>query len=146
MRKKFNKGDVLYAIDPCVMEDTGKSSLTVGKAYVVTSCDDDRFWIIDDQEDTHSFTLKNYQEFFQIDKFLSLSDYDARGVRAYAKHNDVTGAWAAECFRKKRPDENEGEHDWRWVREETSSPYYSREEAETAALNIAKRVCEENNF
>ena len=47
-------GDLVVAIDPCVMEDDGIAALTVGKEYEI-QYDDQHYFVIDDQGHYHVF-------------------------------------------------------------------------------------------
>lgn len=61
----MKKGDVLVAIDPCVMRLTDRATLTVGKEYTVIKVDDDdRVFIIDDDGDSHLFPIKRISKYF----------------------------------------------------------------------------------
>ena len=72
--------------------------------------------------------------------------YDKRGVRAFVRYSIADGKFTIECYRKKRKDESKGEHDWQMVREGHFQSYYSREEAEQKALELAEQICSENNY
>jgi len=60
-------GDVLIAINPCIMDMSRKATLTVGKQYVITIVRDKDFCIIDNEKDPHWFNIKGvplYTKFF----------------------------------------------------------------------------------
>lgn len=57
-------GSVLIAKDPCVMDDDGKETLTIGNEYIVTQLASDRFTIIDDDNDPHDFLISELDYFF----------------------------------------------------------------------------------
>lgn len=61
-------GGSLIAIDTCVMEDSGKPTLTVGKSYKIISDDGDTFDVIDDGGDVHSFEYVDYHHYFKLPK------------------------------------------------------------------------------
>lgn len=67
---QIRKGTILIATDPCIMEDTGKPSLTIGKEYMVIGYNNDiekyHLCIIDDENEEHYFPIKDYKEFFNI--------------------------------------------------------------------------------
>jgi hypothetical protein len=72
--------------------------------------------------------------------------FDGRGVRAFVRYSTASGGWAIECYRKKRKDESEGEHDWKMIREGHIQSYGNRLEAELKALELAEEVCKENGY
>ena len=79
----MNKGDILIATDPCVMDELEgvENSLTVGKEYVVDSVQGQSFKIYDDQNEIHGFDIPTYREFFirkekDYDKIVDLMKAD----------------------------------------------------------------------
>lgn len=72
-------------------------------------------------------------------------EFDAGGVRPFVKYAS-NGCYAVEIYRKKRPDESTGDGDWKMIREGRIQSYYSRPEAEEAALKLAEEIAKENNF
>lgn len=58
------KGQTVYAIDPCTMEDDDRSTLTVGKGYVIEGFKDDCLYITDDEGTSHDFAFEDFDEFF----------------------------------------------------------------------------------
>ncbi|MCK9412848.1 MAG: hypothetical protein M0Q53_11145 [Prolixibacteraceae bacterium] len=91
----------------------------------------------------------------EIDKNLPLNfyDFDARGVRSFVRYSTATGGWIIEVYRKKTKEEcklaekeKRGEYNWRMIREGHFQSFWSRKEAETAALTLAKKICEEFNY
>lgn len=76
-------GQILIAIDPCVMDELedGENSLTVGKEYTVVSVEGQTFKIYDDQNEIHWFDIPTYREFFirkekEYDKIVDLMKAD----------------------------------------------------------------------
>lgn len=67
----------LIAKDPCVMIDTGKPTLTVGKEYTPTHIYQKGFSIIDDNGDAHSFGFKG-NKYFEPEE---LSVYEKRSKK-----------------------------------------------------------------
>lgn len=79
----MNKGDILIATDPCVMDELEgvENALTVGKEYVVDSVQGQSFKIYDDQNEIHGFDIPTYREFFirkekNYDKIVDLMKAD----------------------------------------------------------------------
>ena len=82
----------------------------------------------------------------QLDASSRFYEFDKRGVRAFVRYSISNGLWAVECYRKKRKDESEGEHDWKMIREGHISTYESRQEAEIKCFELAEEVCRVNGF
>jgi hypothetical protein len=64
-------GTILTAINPCIMEESNKAALTVGKEYPVIKFHrlDGQFAIIDDFNDVHWFAFNgkhHYSQFFKL--------------------------------------------------------------------------------
>ena len=63
----MKKGDKIWAIDPCEMNDDGRRTLTVGHPYVICDTSPYSFWITDDEGETHSFDKKDFAKFFSTE-------------------------------------------------------------------------------
>lgn len=91
----MNKGDILIATDPCVMDELEgvENALTVGKEYVVDSVQGQTFKIYDDQNEIHGFDIPTYREFFirkekDYDKIVDLIKADAwKRIQLLPKNN-----------------------------------------------------------
>jgi hypothetical protein len=61
-------GDVLIAIDPCVMEDTGEAALVVGKEYVIDGVLGNDFWVTSSTNHKNYLGVSesNWQKFFKL--------------------------------------------------------------------------------
>ena len=64
----IKKGDILIAINPCIMEGSGEQTLTVGNKYTIVKAehedyDEEEFMIQDDYKQEHWFT--NDGEYFK---------------------------------------------------------------------------------
>jgi len=77
---------------------------------------------------------------------MTLHDFDKRGVRIFPRYQPSNGKFAIECFRKKTPKESQGDGDWQMIRIDHIQSYFSREEAEQAALKLAEEICKEFKF
>jgi len=66
----MKKGIILVAKDPCVMDLSGRQTLTIGKTYKVVEVYKSlkKFSIIDDCGDNHLFDFDRLDEFFTIEK------------------------------------------------------------------------------
>lgn len=73
-------------------------------------------------------------------------DYDLRGVRVFVNYASHNGGWRVECRRKKTPEESKGEHDWKMIMEIHFPIYWSRQIAETKALEFAEEICKKYGF
>ena len=62
----MKKGDVLIAIDPCVMRSDNRVCLTVGNEYPITGISQKSITVIDDNSDMHEFTLQHLDEYFKL--------------------------------------------------------------------------------
>lgn len=93
-------------------------------------------------------TEEEYKKFMGEDKMenQTFKDYDKRGVRPFVRYSTSSGGWSIECYRKKRKDESEGDHDWKMIREGNIQSYESREIAEQKAIELAEKICAENGF
>lgn len=67
----MKKGDILIAIDPCVMDD-GEITLTIGKEYKVISSLVNGILIIDDSGSQHSYDYNDIPNFF----ITKVDDYE----------------------------------------------------------------------
>ena len=56
--------DKIVAINPCIMDDSGLPSLTVGREYVIININGYQFTIIDDDNDFHDFDLDKFEKYF----------------------------------------------------------------------------------
>jgi hypothetical protein len=84
---------------------------------------------------------------------INFYDYDNRGVRAFVRYSTATGGWIIECYRKRTIQERKqavkdkrGHLNWRMIREGHFQSYWSRKEAEAAALELAKNLCVEYGY
>jgi hypothetical protein len=61
-------GDVLIAIDPCVMEGTNAEALTVGREYVIKGVLGNDFWVALSANDKNYLGVSeyNWQKFFKL--------------------------------------------------------------------------------
>lgn len=57
-----------------------------------------------------------------------------------------SGTYGLELYRKKTETESKGEGDWKMIRVGHIQTYYTRKEAETVAIKLAKELCEEFGF
>ena len=64
-------GTVLIAKDPCVMEETGKNALIVGKEYPVDYMNTIYFGIKSEVDEKHIFGFDEYKSFFKVKKIKS---------------------------------------------------------------------------
>lgn len=82
-------------------------------------------------------------------------DYDDKGVRAFVRYAESSGAWAVECYRKKTTaellfdSEKKGipsDSNWQMIRVGHIPTYYTRLEAEIKALELAESIIKEFQF
>ena len=59
------QGDILIAINPCVMEDTKQATLVVEKEYIVKLDNRASFAVIDERQDEHYFAYTEWTSFFK---------------------------------------------------------------------------------
>jgi hypothetical protein len=67
-------------------------------------------------------------------------DFDKRGIRAFVRYSDASGKWGIEVYRKKP------ESDWKMIRVGSTQTYFSRQEAEIGALELAESVAKEFGY
>lgn len=72
-RKNFifmHIGDKLTAINECIMNDDGRSTLTKGRVYLIADIDevDMDFCVIDDEGDPHWFPISESDIYFTKNK------------------------------------------------------------------------------
>ena len=83
-------------------------------------------------------------------------DYDARGVRAIVRYQELNGCWKIECYRKmtkkelveyykKKQKEDDGSA-WEMIRIGHIQSYNTRREAELKVLELAEIICQENGY
>jgi hypothetical protein len=66
-RKKYKTGGYLYCIKPVVMKNgphQGKAVTKRGKNYRISMIVDEKFYILDETNRSHSFCFKDYEEWF----------------------------------------------------------------------------------
>ena len=63
METLYRKGDILIAIDPCIMEDTKDRALIPGKEYVIFKSTRNTIWI-NSEIGEHRFEIEELSEFF----------------------------------------------------------------------------------
>ena len=82
-------GTKLTAIDPCVMEDSGKPTLTPGKEYsIITS--PDSIVILDDDGTNHEFQIKEVLDFFiVVGTPITREALIERGFEIYPHSNEI---------------------------------------------------------
>lgn len=70
---KYEVGQILYAIDPCVMKSDGRTTLTVGKGYEIIGNDAiyKELTVIDDEKSDHSFGYDEAAKYFTAEKLLN---------------------------------------------------------------------------
>jgi len=61
---KLKVGDILTAIDRCVMNNSGKAALTIGGAYKIIKIDDVELVIKDDANQNHWYELATLDKYF----------------------------------------------------------------------------------
>lgn len=61
--KRLKTGDIIYCHKPCIMDDYSIST-RVGKSYTIIEVLETIFYIIDDQEETHSYSEYDYEQWF----------------------------------------------------------------------------------
>ena len=84
--------DKIIAIDPCVMDETNKPSLTIGKVYDIISLKNTRFEIIDDLGTPHSFLIYEFSDFFKEKKDIETPKYydNTKGsLYLFAEHHNL---------------------------------------------------------
>lgn len=64
--RRPQKGDVLIATDPCVMESSGKSALNVGEEYTVIFSAQTLFTVESNVDTHHMFGFDDYKDFFRF--------------------------------------------------------------------------------
>jgi hypothetical protein len=57
-------GDTLTAINECKMHDDGRSTLTIGKEYMVEDICTNDFAVMDDEGDYHWFPIYGFDIYF----------------------------------------------------------------------------------
>lgn len=63
--KKVELGDILIAVNECLMDGTDRAALTVGAQYQVVSIGTSRFSVFDDENSDHYFDLKDFNLYFK---------------------------------------------------------------------------------
>ena len=61
-------GDMLVAIDNCIMTDTKEQALTIGKSYRVNNVTNYSIYVKSNVDDNHEFLKEYLNEFFTIIK------------------------------------------------------------------------------
>ncbi len=84
------QGDILIAINECIMEDTLKKTLTIGKEYKVDYSYGIYIEVIDDDNDTHEFSndWKKYFKLKNTDTIVEsvIKQFKERSERGIAKY------------------------------------------------------------
>ena len=65
---ELKKGDILIAVDPCIMDFSKEQGLILGKEYEILEVDSKRktFYIKSEVFEDHEFDLKSFDEFFKL--------------------------------------------------------------------------------
>lgn len=74
MKDLLKVGDILIAIDKCIMPGYGEQCLTINKEYAIKHITWDDIYIIDDSGDIHYFRLKELSNFFIIKKQVIINN------------------------------------------------------------------------
>jgi hypothetical protein len=72
--------------------------------------------------------------------YLRLKELDSLGVRGFYKQSESTGMYSIECYRKRLPNECNGEDNWKFIKERQLGLYSTRDEALYAALEMAENI------
>jgi len=64
----IKEGQILTANQECKMHFDGRPTLTIGKSYEVIEMDDEDFGVIDDENDTHYFPIKELKLYFTVNQ------------------------------------------------------------------------------
>lgn len=66
MKTIIKTGDILIAIDECVIKINSERCLIIGKEYIVMNHELNRFTIKSEKDEYHFFTQNKWHKFFKL--------------------------------------------------------------------------------